>query len=282
MVVALFWLKIISLLQSSHPNLVELIGVPPLPKLEWNTRKMLSCTGASGAFMGMLSTGNACLMFVQISFYQAAKSQHILCSLLLSYLWLKESQTVPVIASCLGVTAGFLINTFAEMKIIEQTKSFDQLAIGCAAGFLSSFFVALYPILIKQSMNNGWNKWQLSININSMSLLWFIPAIFAEFASGDLLSSATLRRPSFWALQSLAASAGFFLNIAAMLQVEHTSALTHMVVGSLKGGITSVVAVLLLGNRTSAASWVGTTLLAGSSLAYALARRAALPTKKTV
>ena len=35
--------------------------------------------------------GNMCLMFVQVSFYQAAKSQHILCILLISYFFLAET-----------------------------------------------------------------------------------------------------------------------------------------------------------------------------------------------
>jgi hypothetical protein len=60
----------------------------------------------------------------------------------------------------MGVTFGFAINALAEVRILEgQHEDLAGLAIGCLAGLISSFFVALYPILVNRSMQKGLSKW---------------------------------------------------------------------------------------------------------------------------
>ncbi len=59
-----------------------------------------------------------------------------------------------------------------------------------------------------------------------------------------------------------------------MLHVQHTSPLTHMVAGSLKGAATSLLGVALLGNAMSPASHAGLAVLLASALAYSALRRA--------
>lgn len=59
---------------------------------------------------------------------------------------------------------------------IDILKSLDNdmasLIWGVSAGLVSSFFVALYPLLLKRSMVSL-DNWQISIHVNLMSLLWF-------------------------------------------------------------------------------------------------------------
>ena len=59
-----------------------------------------------------------------------------------------------------------------------------------------------------------------------------------------------------------------------MLHVQHTSPLTHMVAGSFKGAVTSLLGVAALGNAMSPASHAGLALLLASALAYSVLKRA--------
>jgi hypothetical protein len=64
----------------------------------------------------------------------------------------------------------------------------------------------------------GASKWQLSINVNTMSLAWYLPLLAYEAHAGSMLAAPALRSPRFWAFNFATASVGFALNIAAMLQ----------------------------------------------------------------
>eukprot|EP00802_Teleaulax_amphioxeia_P014376 Tamp_14440.p1 GENE.Tamp_14440~~Tamp_14440.p1 ORF type:complete len:402 (+),score=78.24 Tamp_14440:90-1208(+) len=290
MVVAVGWLQLFTVVQSfaikgSQPaaSFVRLLGMSDKNALRWSAQDILSSWGAAGAFTGMLSAGNLCLLFVQISFYQAAKSQHILCNLLLGYFVFGNSQPLKIVLCCVGVTTGFVINALAERDVLEKMAQtpdfFAQLLKGCVAGLVSSFFVALYPILLSRSFLKGSDRWQESINVNSMSIIWYLPLVSYEILAGDLLSSPALGNRDFWAFNLLTGSVGFFLNAVAMMHVRYTSPLTHMIVGSLKGAVTTLISVAVLGDQVNAQGVTGLSILIASSFAYSYFR-AQLQAKK--
>ena len=174
MIVAVVWLLLLTGLQglalgaknaTAATAVIRAFGVSETTALRWSAKDILSSAGAAGAFTAMLSAGNMCLLFVQISFYQAAKSQHILCNLVMGYFIFGTTQPWKIIMCCVGVTVGFLINVLAERKVLEemaQTQDFaTELAKGCLAGLISSFFVALYPILLDRSFLKGSDTWQV-------------------------------------------------------------------------------------------------------------------------
>lgn len=199
---------------------------------------------------------------------QAAKSQHILFSLLISSV-LGSTVGLDIMSASMGVTLGFIINATAEVDIIRSLLHDDiaSLMMGMVAGLISSFFVALYPVLLKRSMLTGLDNWQISINVNMMSLLWFLPLIGYEISLG-MLHNAVLYDPKFWAFNFATATVGFVLNLASMLQVRLTSPLTHMVVGAFKGAVTTCLGVLLYGNQMNFISAIGVAILILSSFAY--------------
>ena len=175
MIVAVFWLLLLSGVQSLALSgkspavataVIRSFGVSETKPLRWSSQDILSSAGVAGAFTAMLSAGNMCLLFVQISFYQAAKSQHILCNLAMGYFIFGTTQPWKIILCCVGVTVGFLVNVLAERTVLEemaQTQDFaTELAKGCLAGLVSSFFVALYPILLDRSFLKGSDTWQVS------------------------------------------------------------------------------------------------------------------------
>mmetsp|Transcript_50671 Transcript_50671/g.120664 ORF Transcript_50671/g.120664 Transcript_50671/m.120664 type:complete len:233 (+) Transcript_50671:57-755(+) len=198
------------------------------------------------------------------------KSQHILCILLISYFFLGETHPTKVVLACAGVTLGFGVNALAEASIYTAVlgQNLQSLVAGCLAGLVSSFFVALYPLLLNRALGKGTCKWQMSINVNTMSLVWYLPLIMFEVHRGGLIDSPALSNVNFWVFNFVTATVGFVLNIAAMLQVRYTSPLTHMIVGSFKGAVTSIIGVLFFDNKMSFQSAVGLAILIASSFAY--------------
>lgn len=72
MAVALVWLAVLSIFQRLGPSSgVNMLGLSG-KHLSWNPVGMSRAVICAGAFTGMLATGNLCLMFVQVSFYQVA------------------------------------------------------------------------------------------------------------------------------------------------------------------------------------------------------------------
>ena len=69
MAVALMWLMVLTGVQMTGKNFVTKLLSLHSP-LSWNPLQMRKALGCAGAFTGMLATGNLCLMFVQVSFYQ--------------------------------------------------------------------------------------------------------------------------------------------------------------------------------------------------------------------
>uniref|UniRef100_A0A6U4TTN3 Sugar phosphate transporter domain-containing protein n=1 Tax=Hemiselmis andersenii TaxID=464988 RepID=A0A6U4TTN3_HEMAN len=270
MAVALMWLMVLTVLQAVGPGFIcSFLGLSRTKSLDWNPLHMWNAVGCAGAFTGMLATGNLCLMFVQVSFYQAAKSQHILFSLILSSLLLGTTAAPNIIMACAGVTVGFIINAMAEVDIMRSlvNDSLASLTWGMAAGLVSSFFVALYPLLLKRSMVSM-DNWQISINVNLMSLLWFAPLIGYEIHQGKMLDNPVLYDRAFWAFNFATATVGFVLNLASMMQVRVTSPLTHMVVGAFKGAVTTCLGVVMYGNKMNLTSTVGVTILISCSFFY--------------
>ena len=74
-------------------------------------------------------------------------------------------------------------------------------------------------------------------------------------------------------LNFLTGTVGFLLNVVAMLHVRYTSPLTHMIMGSLKGAITTFISVLVLGDVINPQGVAGLALLVVASVLYSYFRR---------
>jgi len=78
MAVALLWLLVLTGVQKLGPNgLTKTLALSSTTSLSWNPMRMGKALGCAGAFTGMLATGNLCLMFVQVSFYQVRMANQI-------------------------------------------------------------------------------------------------------------------------------------------------------------------------------------------------------------
>ena len=60
-------------------------------------------------FVGMVAFNNLCLQYVEVSFYNVARSLTIVFNVGLSYLVLGDTTSLPTIATLIVVIVGFLV-----------------------------------------------------------------------------------------------------------------------------------------------------------------------------
>ena len=60
-------------------------------------------------FVGMVAFNNLCLQYVEVSFYNVARSLTIVFNVVLSYLVLGENTSLAVVGTLAVVIAGFLV-----------------------------------------------------------------------------------------------------------------------------------------------------------------------------
>ena len=79
-------------------------------------------------FVGMVVFNNLCLKYVEVSFYQVARSLTILCNIALTYVVLGKSTSPLALAGCGVVVAGFVLGfvQHSASKQIESILTFIQ------------------------------------------------------------------------------------------------------------------------------------------------------------
>jgi GDP-fucose transporter C1 len=99
----------------------------------------------------MLAFNNICLKYVQVTFYQVARSLSILFNILLTYVLLGTTTSQQALIACGIVFAGFILGSYGEIEFSWA---------GLFFGVGSSFFVAMYGIHVKKALvhvdNNQW------------------------------------------------------------------------------------------------------------------------------
>jgi len=92
-------------------------------------------------FVGMITFNNLCLKWVEVSFYNVARSLTIVFNVFFSWCLLGQSSSCQTIL-CLGVVIlGFLMGSWGEINFS---------LLGTVAGVMSSFFVSLNAIFTKK------------------------------------------------------------------------------------------------------------------------------------
>lgn len=106
----------------------------------------------------MLALNNLCLQYVEVTFYQVARSLTILFNIFFTYTMLGTATSAPAMVACGIVFAGFIIGSYGEINFSWA---------GIVYGVGSSLFVALYGIYVKKTLavvdNNQWWVWFANI-----------------------------------------------------------------------------------------------------------------------
>jgi len=237
------------------------------PDFEYDRTRAKAVMPLSLIFVAMVLFNNLCLKYVEVSFYQIARSLTILCQIALTYFILGKTTSMTAIAGCGIVVIGFVIGTIAEVGAITSSVR------GVIFGVMSSLFVALYAVYVKKALPAvNENTWLLMIynNINASLVMPVCSLILGEFT--PITTSPALFTNDFWVVILVAGLLGFSINIATFLQIQVTSPLTHNVIGTFKACVQTVFAVIYFQNLTTVWFWIGFLLTVGGSALYTFAR----------
>uniref|UniRef100_A0A8C6U3K5 Solute carrier family 35 member C1 n=1 Tax=Neogobius melanostomus TaxID=47308 RepID=A0A8C6U3K5_9GOBI len=243
--VALCWL--LPLLSLLCPGRVE-EDFPSLKKFDLKTsREVLPL---SVVFICMITFNNLCLKYVGVAFYTVGRSLSTVFNVLLSYVILKQSTSVPSLLSCGVILGGFWLG-------IDQEGMAGSLSwTGVVYGVLASACVSLNAIYTKKVMPavDG-NIWKLSYYNNVNACVLFVPLMIVF---GEFHRVASFSRLVF----------GFAIGYVTGLQIKYTSPLTHNVSGTAKACAQTVIAVVYNASSKSLLWWTSNLMVLGGSSAY--------------
>ena len=196
-------------------------------------------------FVGMIALNNLCLKYVEVSFYQVARSLTIVFNVLFTYLVLQTKTSSTTLCTLAVVILGFYVRVGvcvdfdfdfnfvfcychrcpADIPTCVQMGSSGEVhfsMLGTSFGVMSSVFVAMNSIATKTALTavDG-NKFKLSGYVNTTACVLFLPLILIG-GEVDVLrqSSELLLSGSFWLLMMIGGVGGFLIGIVCMLQIQ--------------------------------------------------------------
>jgi len=235
------------------------------PKAEYQANVAQKVFPLSVVFVGMITFNNLCLKWVEVSFYNVARSLTIVFNVILSYLLLGQPSSKRTLLCLLFVISGFFIGSSGEVNFSLH---------GTLAGIMSSLFVSLNSIFTKKVLPAvDDNHWKLTYYNNVNAVLLFTPLIayfelpvLVEAVDGQLVSIF------FWVAMTIAGFFGFSIGIITVLQIKATSPLTHNISGTAKAALQSMLAFYLWGNAYTVKAILGIFIVLGGSSLYTLVK----------
>ncbi|KAH0790726.1 GDP-fucose transporter-related protein [Histomonas meleagridis] len=218
----------------------------------------------------MIGFNNKCLEFVSVSGYQIVRSLTIIFSIILTYIFQKQTTSFRATLACLGVIIGFCMGVKGDLNLTLK---------GCIYGISSSFFVALYSIMVKRVMGLLDNNEYLLIEYNTpLAIIMLTPVVWYN---GEFNVLKERRSLNFWGMQTLAGVVGFIINIAIFLNIKYTTPLTHNLSGTVKACIQTLLAFVFFPKQESMTTqkFIGTVLVIGFSAYYTFVRKAEMKQK---
>lgn len=242
---------------------LRILSVPPF---ELRTDILPQILPLSCVFTAMIVFNNLCLKYVEVSFYQVARSLTIVFNVIFDRLVLAQPTSLPAMACCAVVVSGFALGNVEELR---------WSLVGVLFGVTSSFFVAMNSIYVKNKFplvdNDPW-KITLYNNVNACFL--FLPLIFVSGEIPILLTSELTRTPQYWALLACSGLLGVSISFATAAQIKYTSPLTHNVSATAKAAAQTIIALLVYKNPITGLGGLSVLIVLFGSLAYTLVRRA--------
>jgi len=231
------------------------------PKAQYDFSVSSRIFPLSLVFMGMITFNNLCLKWVEVSFYNVARSLTIVFNVFFSR-GLLGIRTSWCTLLCIGVVVfGFFLGSKGEVNFSMK---------GTLAGVCSSIFVSLNSIYTKKVLPAvDDNHWRLTFYNNVNACVLFIPLVV--YFEGEIIHEALknqLKSPSFWMLMTLAGFFGFSIGIVTVLQIKATSPLSHNVSGTAKASVQSMMAFYIWGNDPTVFGVLGIFIVLGGSLLY--------------
>mmetsp|Transcript_14686 Transcript_14686/g.31593 ORF Transcript_14686/g.31593 Transcript_14686/m.31593 type:complete len:355 (-) Transcript_14686:875-1939(-) len=234
------------------------------PKAEYVMVQAKQIFPLSLVFVGMITFNNLCLKYVEVSFYNVARSLTIVFNVFLSRIFLGIPTSCKTMLCLAIVISGFVMGTHGEINFS---------LIGTVSGIMSSLFVSLNSIFTKKVLPVvDDNHWKLTFYNNVNATFLFIPLIV--YFEGEIIMNSIERLTSaaFWSAMSVAGFFGFSIGIVTVLQIKATSPLTHNISGTAKAAVQSLMAFYLWGNEWTIMGVLGIFTVLGGSLLYTFVR----------
>jgi GDP-fucose transporter C1 len=187
----------------------------------------------------MLALNNLCLKYVEVTFYQVARSLSINFTIMFTYVILGQKTSPSALLACFIVFLGFAVGSYGEINFSWA---------GIFYGVGSSAFVALYGIYVKKTLGAvDNNQWRLLHYNTTLAILMLGPLVLLSGEIGDIWANVDfLDNVNFWTLMT--GITGFGINIAMFLQVKYTSALTNTISGTAKSCVQTMLAAMIFQN----------------------------------
>uniref|UniRef100_A0A1D1XC87 GDP-fucose transporter 1 n=1 Tax=Anthurium amnicola TaxID=1678845 RepID=A0A1D1XC87_9ARAE len=213
----------------------------------------------------MLAFNNLCLQYVEVTFYQVARSLTIVFNIIFTYTLLGAKTSVSALCACAIVFAGFVIGSYGELNFTWE---------GVIYGVASSAFVALYGIYVKKTLVVvGNNQWRLLHYNTTLSIAFLFPLVVLAGELQDMFANVYFfDEPLFWALMVLTGITGFVINIAIFLQIKYTTPLTNNISGTAKSCVQTALAAWYFANPISVLNGIGIILALFGSGMYSWVR----------
>jgi GDP-fucose transporter C1 len=213
----------------------------------------------------MLAFNNLCLQYVEVTFYQVARSLTIVFNIIFTYTLLGSKTSFAALTACAIVFAGFVIGSYGELNFTWE---------GVIYGVASSAFVALYGIYVKKTLvvvNN--NQWRLLHYNTTLSIAFLFPLVILAGEIQDMITNVYFfEEAGFWILMVLTGITGFVINIAIFLQIKFTTPLTNNISGTAKSCVQTALAAWYFANPISVLNGIGIILALFGSGMYSWVR----------
>jgi solute carrier family 35 (GDP-fucose transporter), member C1 len=233
------------------------------PKAEYKIGVARRIFPLSLVFVGMITFNNLCLKWVEVSFYNVARSLTIVFNVFFSRVLLGIPTSFTTLLCLLVVIFGFVLGAQGEIEF--STK-------GTIAGVASSLFVSLNSIFTKKVLPAvDDNHWRLTYYNNINACILFVPLV--AFFEGEAILGCLdkqLVSSAFWAAMTVAGFFGFSIGIVTVLQIKATSPLSHNISGTAKAAVQSMMAFYIWGNPATIMGVLGIFTVLGGSLLYTL------------
>ncbi|SAM08472.1 hypothetical protein [Absidia glauca] len=221
-----------------------------IPPYEFDTQIAKKVAPLTIVYVLMLALNNLCLQYVEVTFYQVARSLSINFTILFTYMILGKSTSAPALVACFIVFCGFALGSYGEINFSWA---------GIIYGVGSSAFVALYGIYVQKTLaavDN--NQWKLLHYNTTLAIIFLFPLVLFSGELSDIwATSEAIYDMGFWILMTISGLMGFAINVAMFLQVKYTSALTNTICGTAKACVQTVLAVMIFRNPISGMNALG-------------------------
>jgi GDP-fucose transporter C1 len=142
----------------------------PNKRPEYNLTVAKGVLPLSMIFVAMITFNNLCLKYVEVSFYNVARSLSIVFNVAFTYLLLGEKTSLKTCGTLLLVIIGFFVGSEGEVNFS---------LLGTVFGVTSSVFVCLNAIYTSKVMPLvDKDKWKLAYYNNVNASLLFFPLMF--------------------------------------------------------------------------------------------------------